>query len=162
MATMDILLERGELVAIAVPTDGEPHVRWIYGLPGFRDWLTVDLPRLVPGRLQAADPPSEQVDDILYRWITGKDIRYSRQFQDLMPQSDEVWEMKTADIRIFGWMYRPRRFIAVFGDYADLYKGKIRKRSYEDARCRVMSKRDILDLDPPKYAGGTFNELVCI
>ncbi|HWN49995.1 MAG TPA: hypothetical protein VNO18_09230 [Xanthobacteraceae bacterium] len=125
MATLDILLDRQELVRILVPTDGEPRMRWVYGFPNFREWLAVELPRLVPGRLQAADPPVEQVDDILYRWITGKEILYTRQFKDLTPMADEIWEMKTADIRIFGWMYQPRKFIAVFGDYADLYKGKI-------------------------------------
>src|SRR5579871_1034018 len=119
-----------------------------------------ELPSLVPGRLQAADSPLEQVDEILYRWITGKDLRYGRWFKDLMPRSDEVWEMKTADIRIFGWIYRPRTFVAVFGDYADLYKGKIQRRSYEEAKRRVKRERDALDLDPPKYAGGTYDELV--
>jgi hypothetical protein len=79
-----------------------------------------------------------------------------------MPMSDEVWEMKTADIRIFGWMYRPRTFIAVFGDYADLYKGKTQRRSYEDARRKIKKARDILDLDPPKFTKGTFDELVSL
>lgn len=162
MATIDILLNRQALVRILVPTEGEQRARWIYGFPKFQDWLAFELPRLLPGRLQAADSPQEQVDDILYRWITWKDMRYGRQFQDLMPVDDEVWEMKTADIRIFGWMYRPRKFMAVFGDYADLYKGKNHRRSYEDARRRVKRERDALDLDPPKFARGTFDELVSV
>lgn len=160
MATVDTLLSRAELVRIVVPTDGERRVRWVLGLPSFRDWLAHDLPALLPGRLQAADPPMEQVDDILYRWTTGKEMRYSRQIKDLMPRSAEVWEMKTADIRIFGWIYRPCKFIAVFGDYADLYKGKNVTRSYQEAVRRVVIARDALDLDPPKYAEGTFDELV--
>jgi hypothetical protein len=102
------------------------------------------------------------VDNIFYRWITGKDIIYTRQFQDLMPRADEVWEMKTADIRMFGWMYQPRKVIAVFGDYADLYKGRNASRSYGDAVRRVKNKRDGLDLDPPKFATGTFDELVSV
>jgi hypothetical protein len=162
MATLDTLLNRQELVRILVPTDGEPRLRKIYGFPVFQNWLANELPRLVQGRLRAADPPQEQVDDILYRWITGKRLLYTRQFQDLTPQSDEVWEMKTADIRIFGWMYRPRTFIAVFGDYADLYKGRTPRRSYEDAKRKVKSARDALDIDPPKFTGGTFDELVYV
>jgi hypothetical protein len=162
MATIDTLLSRQALVRILVPTDGEPRLREVYGLPEFQTWLAVDLPQLVQGRLQAPDPPQEQVDDILYRWITGKRFLYTRQFQDLMPTSDEVWEMKTADIRIFGWMYRPRMFIAVFGDYADLYKGRARQRSYEDAKRKVKRARAALDLDPPKFTGGTFDELVSV
>jgi hypothetical protein len=162
MATIDTLLTRQNIVRILVPTGSEARLRWIYGFPGFQTWLDVDLPKLKPGRLKSPDPPMEQVDNILYRWITGRDILYTRQFQDLMPQVDEVWELKTADIRIFGWMYRPLKFIAVFGDYADLYKGLHKKRSYGEAVSRVKKGRDKLDLDQPKFAGGTFDELVSI
>jgi hypothetical protein len=162
MATLDMLLADQNLVRILVPTDREARLRWVYGFPGFQTWLDVELPQLNPGRLKASDSPQEQVDNILYRWITGKDIRYTRQFQDLMPRGDEVWEMKTADIRIFGWMYQPLKFIAVFGDYADLYKGRGASRSYEVAKQKVKNQRDNLDLDPPKFATGTFDELVSV
>jgi hypothetical protein len=153
MATIDILLERQVLCRIVVPTGRERRLRWVYGFPEFQSWLAND---------QAPDPPEEQVDNILYRWITGKELRYSRQFRDLMPRPDEVWEMKTADVRIFGWMYQPLRFIAVFGDYADLYKGKNAPRSYDDAKQKVIKERNNLDLDEPKFATGTFDELVSI
>jgi len=162
MATLDTLLGDQHLVRILVPTDGERLRRWVYGFPEFQDWLQYTLPKLDRGRLQAPDLPEEQVDNVLYRWLTGKEIRYSRQFQDLMPGTDEVWEMKTADIRIFGWMYRPLKFVAVFGDYADLYKGARRSRSYDDARQRVVNERNKLDLDPPKFAAGKFDELVSV
>jgi hypothetical protein len=162
MATLDTLLGSHALVRILLPTNGEPRRRWIYGFPEFQTWLHVDLPNLEPGRLQSPDPPKEQVDNILYRWITGRDIIYSRQFKDLMPQRDEVWEIKTADIRIFGWIYQPLKFVAVFGDYADLYKGRNARRNYDDAVQRVKNKRDGLDLDPPKFATGTFDELVSV
>jgi hypothetical protein len=161
MATIDILLTRQALTRILVPTR-EAKLRWVYGFPDFQSWLDADLPNLIPGRLKAQDTPSEQVDNVLYRWISGKDIIYSRQFQDLMPMADEVWEMKTADIRIFGWMYQPRKFIAVFGDYADLYKGRNKTRSYDDARGKVVRERDNLDLDQPKFVSGTFDELVSV
>ena len=75
---------------------------------------------------------------------------------------DEVWEMKTADIRIFGWMAAPRKFVAVFADYADSYKGKNAKRSYEDAKKKVIAFRNKLTLDNPKIATGTFDELVSV
>ena len=82
------------------------------------------------------------MDDRLYRWATGKEILYTRHFQDLVPRSDEVWEMRTADIRIFGWMYCPLKFIAVFGDYADLYKGatrtRVMRRRYEEFSANVI------------------------
>jgi len=81
-------------------------------------------------------------------------------FKDLMPATDEVWEFKTADLRIFGWLYRPRVFIAALLGYADFYKPPSPVGSYEDARKHVMSIRNTLDLDEPKYATGTFDDLV--
>jgi hypothetical protein len=57
-------------------------------------------------------------------------------------------------------MYLPRYFIAVFGDYTDLYKGPTRTKSYESAKQRVIAAREKIDLDSPKFATGTFDDLV--
>ncbi len=87
---------------------------------------------------------------------------YERHFKDLTPQRDEVWEFKMTDVRIFGWMYRPRVFIAVLGEYADFFKGTAKSRNYSDAIKTVKSARDRLALDEPKYVGGKFDELVSV
>ena len=68
-------------------------------------------------------------------------------FKDLTPATDEVWEFKTADLRIFGWIYRPKVFIAGILGYADHYKSPSYLRSYDDARNRVVAMRNTLDLD---------------
>jgi hypothetical protein len=134
----------------------------MYGFPQFIEWMEKDLPTLTTGRLQAAEPPNEQVYFALHRWISGGEIRYNKMFNDLMPKRDEVWEMKTADIRIFGWMYKPAVFIAAFGDYADLYKGPRKTASYDSAVRKVKTYRDNIDLNSPKFATGNFDELVCV
>ena len=92
--------------------------------------------------------------------LPAERFQYDRMFKDLIPDKDEVWEMKTVDLRIFGWIYRPRIFIAVFGDYADLYKGRNSTKSYADALRKVKNARDGLDLDEPKFRGGKFDDLV--
>lgn len=165
MATLPILTKRTPpaLHKIEVPLDcGEEPERLIYGLPEFLRWIKEDLPSLETGRLKAADTPHEQLDNILYRWIAGKDVAYGRMFKDLMPGPEEIWEMKTADLRVFGWMYRPRIFIAVFGDYADFYKGQNAPASYTTARTRVKNARNSLDIDEPKFTAGNFDDLVCV
>jgi hypothetical protein len=165
MATLDNLANRKPpaLHRIDVPLDrGEQPERLIYGLPELIDWMAIKLPLLEPGRLKAADAPSEQLDYALYRWISGGDVAYGRMFKDLMPMRDEVWELKTADLRIFGWMYRPRVFIGVFGDYADLYKGRNTSASYAKAIERVKVAREKLEIDQPKIASGKFDDLVCV
>jgi hypothetical protein len=125
MATIHRLIERGELVGITVPLKRrEQPGRYIYGFPRFKSWLSDELPTLEPGRLQAEDSPKGQMDYRLYQWITDRPMTYGKMFKDLMPKDAEIWEMKTVDLRVFGWLYKPKIFIAVFGDYADLYKGE--------------------------------------
>jgi hypothetical protein len=163
MATLDNLVVREALRKIEVPLGPRelPH-RLLYGFPGFVAWLSNELPRLETGRLQAADPPEEQLYYIMHKWIAGREIKYDRMFKDLMPRIDEVWELKTADIRVFGWMYKPCVLIAVFGDYADYYKGPASRGNYTAAINKVKKERRNLDLDEPKVTGGTFDELVCV
>jgi len=162
MATLDTLVARGVLIPIHVPLGNEPERRWIYGFPEFEEWLKSVVPHLESGRLKGSEPPMEQLDYALYRWTSGKRIQYDRHFKDLMPLKDEVWELKTLDLRIFGWMHRPMNFVAVFGDYADLYKPPSKERfgRYETAKQKVISARQMLDIDEPKFAKGTFDDLV--
>jgi hypothetical protein len=122
--------------------------------------LQTDFPAWRTGTLQSVQTPQEQLGVILSKWISGSDIPYARGLSDLMPRSSEVWELKTADLRIFGWLYRPRVFIAVSLEYADWYKGRNPRRSYEDARDIVIRERETIDLDMPRFAAGTYDELV--
>ncbi|MDO8421743.1 MAG: hypothetical protein Q7S99_06250 [Parvibaculum sp.] len=162
MATITNLSgNNGPLTSIKVPLGKRvlPE-RAIYGLEGFVNWMINEVPEYVQGRKDAADTPQEQLDAILFKWISGGEMKYDRMFKDLMPASDEVWELKTVDLRIFGWMYQPRVFIAVVGGYTDDYKFPNPKKSYETARNMVVAARNSLNLDEPKYVSGVFDALV--
>ena len=162
MATLSTLSGAdGPLTKLTVHLEkGQLPLRSIYGLPEFMEGLTNDLPTWVCGRLKADQTPQEQMDSILHTWISGRLIRYSRMLQDLMPSIDEVWEFKSADLRIFGWFYRPRVFLAAFLDYADWYKEPTKQCNYGDTRDSVVGVRNKLDLDEPKFATGAFDALV--
>lgn len=163
MATLDKVEEVGELVRIFVPLPrGAANRRSFYAFPELLTWMTVDLPNLVPGRLMAVDSPEQQLDFKLLKWNSGAPFRYRQWLFDLSPKQDEVWEFKTIDLRIFGWIYRPNIFIGVFGDYADSYKSGRARKSYDDAVKIVKAKRDRIRLDEPKFARGTFDDLVHI
>ena len=163
MATLTMLLDNEVLNEILVPLYPRESVqRRIYGFPEVTEWMMNVLPGLVTGRMRDTEAPSAQMDTILRKWISGKPIRYRSMFKDMEPYPDQVWELKTNDIRIFGWMYRPKEFIAVFPDYADDYKEPTRTKSYFDAARKVVRARDNLDLHEPKIAMGTFDDLVSI
>lgn len=115
---------------------------------------------MVTGRVQSSLAPKEQLINRLLQWITGKPMVRGRMFQDLLPQGDAVWELKTADLRIFGWIYRPRKFIAVRGGYADDYKEPTKIKFYGDDRRAVVEARDVLPLDGEKFVMGDYDELV--
>ena len=81
-------------------------------------------------------------------------------FHDMEPGTDGVWELKTADLRLFGWMYQPREFISVCGGYADDYKEPTKTKDYADDRRTVIAARDVIPLDGPKFVTGDFDDLV--
>jgi hypothetical protein len=134
--------------------------RELYAYPDCLTWMKADVPKMVTGRVQSNFTPSEQLITRLLQWITGKPMAYGRMFQDMLPRSDEVWELKTADLRVFGWMYQPRKFIAVCGGYADHYKEPTKTKNYADDRRAVIEARDALPLDGDKFVTGDFNDLV--
>jgi hypothetical protein len=149
---------------ITVPLGrGEFNEREFYALPSFMNDMQNVVPTWPAGVLNAPLSPRQQLDDILRKWITGKPMRYDRWLKDLTPVTSEVWEIKTADLRIFGWIYRPKLFVAVFIGYADNYKrqnGRQPVEAYDDARDRVVHNRNRLNLDEPKFATGVFDALV--
>ncbi len=161
MATIHRLLAEKQLFDITVPLGRrEFQSRRIYALLTFVDWKDNELPRLQPGRLRATETPEEQFDNILFKWISGKEIRYGTMFKDLSPIGDEVWELKTVDLRIFGWMFQKDTFVAVFGDYADNYKPPNLRSSYSVAMAKVVGARKKLDLDEPKFITGVYDDIV--
>ena len=161
MATFDKLVADGALVRVTLRLGRNQHnEREIYAYPHCLQWMRVDVPQMVTGRLKSDMAPKEQLFTRLTQWITGAPMQYGRMFQDLMPERDEVWELKTADLRVFGWLYRPRKFIAVCGGYADDYKEPTKIKIYGDDKRAVLAARDALPLDGDKYVTGKYHELV--
>jgi hypothetical protein len=161
MATFDKLLSEGRIVRVKLRlTRGQFDERELYAYPECLKWMKAEVPQMVTGRVQSAFSPKEQLITRLLQWITGKPMARGRMFQDMSPRSDEVWELKTADLRIFGWMYRPRKFIAVCSGYADHYKEPTKIKNYADDMRAVVQARDELPLDGDKFAAGDYDELV--
>ncbi len=161
MATLDKLVEDGTIVRVKLRLrHGQFDERKLYAYPECLEWMKVEVPKMVTGRLQSDLTPALQLTTLLLQWITGKPMAYGRMFQDMLPQSEEVWELKTPDLRLFGWIYRPREFIAVRGGYADDYKEPTKTKFYGDDRQAVVDARNALPLDTPKFATGEYDELV--
>jgi hypothetical protein len=158
MATIDSLVGNG-LVRVTVPlgpTDGET-IRRVFAFPELDAWIRADVPNLQI-EAGAALSPKEELDDLLFNYISSKgQLRYDKMFKDLMPASDEIWELKTWQLRIFGWFCRKDDFVGVFG------KRKVEMKprgAYDEAKARVIAARNALPLDAPKFVGGTIKNVI--
>jgi hypothetical protein len=161
MATFDKLLEEGKIIRVKLPLGrGQFNDRELYAYPECLKWMKVEVPTMATGRVQSALTPKEQLITRLLQWITGQPMVRGRMFQDMLPREAEVWELKTADLRIFGWMYRPRKLIVVCGGYADDYKEPTKIKNYGDDRDAVIRARDELPLDGDKLVRGEYDDLV--
>ena len=105
--------------------------------------------------------PQEELDDLLFNYISSEGVmRYGRMFKDLVPAVDECWELKTWQLRIFGWFYRKDCFIAVHIDRTINVKG--RNGGYRIAINKTKDVRQRLRLDEPRFVGGELSNVISI
>jgi hypothetical protein len=130
MLMIEDLLRQGAIRRIEINLGaGEQPVRLLYGTPGFIEWLEALLQGAEPRQRLGESTAAEQIDALFYAYLTGKSLVYMRQFRMIRVEENAVWEMKTPDVRVFGWFMKKDCFVAVFGDWANhvkdhnLYKG---------------------------------------
>lgn len=151
MATLARLAALGAIEAIEVElAPHEQQNRLFYGSPYFQKWLHETLPSLGYGGHGRASP-LEQVESLLYRYIIGERLLYGPELHELEPLQHDIWELKTADVRIFGWFVRCDIFVATNAGDATMIKDLGLYGGFRDEAARF---RDNLDLDLPKYMIG--------
>ena len=60
--------------------------------------------------------PDEQLDALLADFCEGVELLADTQFKCLKPHENGVWELKTPDVRMFGWFHEKDCFIATAVD----------------------------------------------
>lgn len=55
--------------------------------------------------------PEEQLDALLADFCEGVELLFDEHFKCLTPHENGVWELKTPDIRIFGWFHQKDCFV---------------------------------------------------
>lgn len=149
MATLLELVASGDLVKIEVELEGTDQPwRVLYGTPEFINWLEKALPELETTVVGGDIEPDEQVYACFYDYIVGEDLDPDVRFKKLRRTPDlHVWELKTIDVRIFGWIPQKDVFICCFGDLADTIK---LRDSYSTYMARTEYVRAQINLDEPK------------
>ena len=151
MATILELASRGVLTkydALLRPREFED--RRFYGAARLVDWFANDLPNL-ESSWKIEETPSEQLYALLLKFVVGKVLTYQNEFYPIVPHRHGVWELKTADLRVFGWFPAVDCFLGLVADTTqrvkdhDLYHGYCNE---------VVRFRETLELDEPKFIEG--------
>jgi hypothetical protein len=130
--------------------DREQEWRMIYILPRVRPRIMDDLPTW-RSQWQVEQSPTQQFDSLLEVFCSGETLTFEQKFKPLVHLSDGVWELKTPDLRFFGWFPHKDCFIGGALDTAynvknfNLYAGYANEVAYH---------RGQLALDPPKFVPG--------
>jgi hypothetical protein len=158
MATIAELESDGKLLAYEPDFEAnEFPTRWIHIAPTFPTWLEKTL------RSEVADDgrnisPYEQVEQVFYEYALGRPMVYGRDRRKLDPLTQHVWEVKTPDVRVFGWLPQKRHLIVVCGTMKrDLKPSK----KYDPHIQNVITFRNGLDLSVPKFLTGLTPNEIC-
>jgi hypothetical protein len=151
MATVLDLDRRGDLFKLDVLEQGVQEFREFYASPRLHAWITGTLPGMA-SMFGLELTPHEQFVALAEIFCAGERLSYGHQFKPLTHITDGVWELKTEDIRIFGWFSRKDCFIGVVADDATRIKTHNLYVGYANVTTRRF--RDALDLDPPKFVPG--------
>lgn len=148
MATLIELSESGRLVKIDPLEDDEQPWRSLYATLDFIAWLDAALPELEGDELYSSLSPIEQVWAVFHEYVSGEDFASDRRFKKLSATPDHfVWEIKTDDVRVFGWVPSKDVFVCCFGGEADHIK---LMGSYGAYIARTAYVRGQMDLNEPK------------
>ena len=86
--------------------------RRFYATERLVKWFAGDLPSL-GSTWKREETPETQLAYLLKKFVTGAVLTYDWQFHTLRPIDRSVWELKTADVRVFGWFSQKDCFIGV-------------------------------------------------
>jgi hypothetical protein len=157
MATVAMLASEGQLVRIGGGLDSrEQPLRLLYAFPHVAEWLKATLPTERPFYPDTDMTPIEQVDDLFHDFVSGEDMDYYYRCHFMTPLVEGVWELKTLDVRMFGWAHVRCAFVIANIDAMARVKSLGLYTGYRDDTIR---RRNLLPLDEPKFVKGGYSSV---
>jgi hypothetical protein len=157
MATLLELERQGFLVRYDPELEARVlEQRQIYLSKVAEKWLDKVLPNL-ESQWDLTESPLEQVDDLLAKFCSGSALSHGRQFHVMHPIAQGIWELKTADVRMFGWFVAKDCFLIGNCESASRLKSANPNQASVYARnvAAAAGFRQILNLDEPKFLEGS-------
>lgn len=147
MATILELVARGDLERLDPQLDpDEQEFRLVFFVREVVTRLPEQLEQM-QSSCNVEQSPAEQLDDILYNFTSGKPLGYPRDFHEMYHRGDGFWELRTADVRVFGFFHRKDCFVCT--DVADknrLVEFRLTSQYVAQGKRRLAQ----LDLNEPK------------
>jgi hypothetical protein len=155
MATLAKLTAEGQLVRIGGGLDDrEQPCRLLYAFPHVVEWLKSDLPNKLAFYPKTELTPLEQVDEFFHDFVSGEDMAYYHKCHFMTPLSEGIWELKTIDVRMFGWFQIRSIFVIANVNTMDVVK---KHHLYAGYRDDTIRRRNQLSLDNPKFVSGGYS-----
>lgn len=159
MPTISELTASEDLVRFRARLDpGEMDQRLIYCVPRVITWMKETLPTLESdGFFEDAATPLQQVDSHLRSFIVGDRPLNGMPPKSLQPHNKGIWELRTFDLRFFGWFFRVSCF--VISDIAT--KKDCSKGLYNGYVRQAIHTRNELAMKPePEFTTGGIDDLL--
>lgn len=151
MATILDLAHRNELHKI-IPklSRRKQEERSIYVSSALKEWILRVLPtKESDWKLELS--PLEQFAALANDFAAGQFLTYKLDFLPLRHVEDGIWELKTGDLRLFGWFPAKDCFIAHRLEMTTHIK---EHKLYFGMAGEVATYRNNLELDEPKFISG--------
>lgn len=135
----------------------EQAIGRLYAFPHVTAWFDRELPKLDQNDQHGSQSCTEQLDELMHDFVTGENLDYYARSHSMRPREPGVWELKTPDLRLFGWFHARLTFVVAEVDTMarckehDLYAG------YRES---VVRRREKLPLDEPKFITGTYDDVL--
>ena len=152
MPTIIELEERGLISRYETELDDNEYAsRRMFFLPRIAEKLEEALNGMQT-EWNVETPPIEQFYELAHHFITGGALDHPRHFHIMQHRYDGIWELKTADLRLFGWFPMKDTFICTDVANANVIK---REGQYSGYCEQAGFRRNELDLDEPKFLKDT-------
>jgi hypothetical protein len=89
--------------------------RYIFVSGKFQEWAQKEMPAIVP-RFEDDSSAPIQVEEEFSGFRYGYGLAFGTDARRLEPTDFSVWELKTPDVRIFGWFPAMNHFVAHMGE----------------------------------------------
>jgi hypothetical protein len=151
MATILELVNTGKLEKYDPELEyDEQEERYVYFLPSVLVRMLDELPTYV-SNWKLEDSPQTQFDQLMEVFCSGEPLTFDWMFKPLKHRQEGVWELKTPDLRLFGWFPVKDCFIVGAVDTAFNIKSY---NLYEGHANVVAHLRNQLELNEPKFISG--------